>query len=423
MSIGKRLRFEILKRDGFRCSYCGATPDVSGLHVDHIIPRANGGTDEPANLTASCQSCNSGKSDRELHETSGAVSQPVSVAITRARQTEELLRAQAAVADSKRALVDSFLGTWNRRPPDTVVGAAPRLVTEWSIDDLGRAISATETAWARLGDATSRAKYFFGCLRVMRDRNEVLALTPDQVLERFKAHVKKGGALVEKDPVKARTELWNAIRLANNGLSVDPDTLAEVRFKLGLAQFNCRAFGDSFTTFRDLWELGYATPRSAFNAAVSALSEGDMETAMEYASTAHEEGMEEAASLVERIAAKIALAQQAKEDRRVAAEKAAAEHQRIADEIRHAKETLAIDDACTMTAAIGRELPAVLTTLPSVVSLREILASERLVLIDRAFRSVALASQVSVVMKSLGWILDRDINGNRIYLAAPEAPA
>jgi hypothetical protein len=58
-------RFRILKRDGFRCVYCGATPDVSQLHVDHYQPRSRGGTDHPSNLRTACASCNRSKWDWE----------------------------------------------------------------------------------------------------------------------------------------------------------------------------------------------------------------------------------------------------------------------------------------------------------------------------------------------------------------------
>lgn len=61
------LRFEILKRDGFRCVYCGAAPaDGVCLEVDHIKPKCDGGTDHPDNLTTSCRDCNGGKSWRLL---------------------------------------------------------------------------------------------------------------------------------------------------------------------------------------------------------------------------------------------------------------------------------------------------------------------------------------------------------------------
>lgn len=59
--LSPRTRFEILKRAGFRCRYCGRpAPDVE-LVVDHITPVALGGTDDPVNLCAACGECNGGK--------------------------------------------------------------------------------------------------------------------------------------------------------------------------------------------------------------------------------------------------------------------------------------------------------------------------------------------------------------------------
>lgn len=62
--VSRRLRFEVLRRDGFRCRYCGRPGSESGegLTVDHVIPRALGGTNDPSNLVAACQDCNAGKS-------------------------------------------------------------------------------------------------------------------------------------------------------------------------------------------------------------------------------------------------------------------------------------------------------------------------------------------------------------------------
>lgn len=62
MAVSKRLRFEILRRDNHTCRYCGASaPDVK-LTVDHVVPEALGGSDDPSNLVAACDACNSGKS-------------------------------------------------------------------------------------------------------------------------------------------------------------------------------------------------------------------------------------------------------------------------------------------------------------------------------------------------------------------------
>lgn len=67
-STGKRLRFEIFKRDGFACQYCGAQPPDAVLVVDHITPVAAGGTNDPLNLITACEPCNQGKADKVLSE-------------------------------------------------------------------------------------------------------------------------------------------------------------------------------------------------------------------------------------------------------------------------------------------------------------------------------------------------------------------
>lgn len=57
------LRYDILKRDGFKCQICGATQeDGVKLHVDHIKPVSKGGRTVPSNLRTLCDRCNMGKS-------------------------------------------------------------------------------------------------------------------------------------------------------------------------------------------------------------------------------------------------------------------------------------------------------------------------------------------------------------------------
>ena len=64
--LSKSLRFEVFKRDGFTCQYCGAKPPHVTLEADHIIPRSGGGTDGLDNLITSCFSCNRGKGAEAL---------------------------------------------------------------------------------------------------------------------------------------------------------------------------------------------------------------------------------------------------------------------------------------------------------------------------------------------------------------------
>ena len=59
------LRYDIMRRDGFRCVLCGArAAEGAKLHVDHIKPIAKGGKTEASNLRTLCDRCNLGKSDK-----------------------------------------------------------------------------------------------------------------------------------------------------------------------------------------------------------------------------------------------------------------------------------------------------------------------------------------------------------------------
>ena len=67
--ITKALRFEILKRDYFKCRVCGASPAVNPkiiLHVDHIKPRSKGGKTTRENLQTLCSDCNYGKGAKTI---------------------------------------------------------------------------------------------------------------------------------------------------------------------------------------------------------------------------------------------------------------------------------------------------------------------------------------------------------------------
>ena len=64
--ISDKLRYQVLKRDNFKCCACGASPakDPSvELHIDHIIPWSKGGENTAENLQTLCSKCNLGKSN------------------------------------------------------------------------------------------------------------------------------------------------------------------------------------------------------------------------------------------------------------------------------------------------------------------------------------------------------------------------
>ena len=59
-------RKNILRRDRYRCVYCGRGDLL--LTVDHIVPKARGGDDSWENLVCACTKCNNRKGDRTPEE-------------------------------------------------------------------------------------------------------------------------------------------------------------------------------------------------------------------------------------------------------------------------------------------------------------------------------------------------------------------
>ena len=61
-----RICADVEQRAAWRCEYCHAPQRVSGyrFHLEHIIPRAQGGSDAPSNQALACATCNLAKADR-----------------------------------------------------------------------------------------------------------------------------------------------------------------------------------------------------------------------------------------------------------------------------------------------------------------------------------------------------------------------
>jgi hypothetical protein len=94
VAISKRLRFEVFKRDGFECQYCGATPPGVLLHCDHVEAVSRGGLTEMDNLVTACQACNLGKSNVPLDQVTQGM----------AERAAEVLEREAQVAGYQAVL-------------------------------------------------------------------------------------------------------------------------------------------------------------------------------------------------------------------------------------------------------------------------------------------------------------------------------
>jgi HNH endonuclease len=63
---GYEVRQYLLQKWNRQCSYCGKKN--MPLQVEHIYPRAKGGTDRISNLTLSCEKCNVAKGTQDIKE-------------------------------------------------------------------------------------------------------------------------------------------------------------------------------------------------------------------------------------------------------------------------------------------------------------------------------------------------------------------
>ncbi len=127
-AISKRVRFEVFKRDGFKCQYCGrSAPDVL-LHVDHIHPVAKGGSGDILNLATSCADCNSGKGDRALDDDSVLSRQRVQ--LQEANERLGQLKLMVSWREGLRKSLSSEV--------DAVAEAYGQACPGWSVNDTGR---------------------------------------------------------------------------------------------------------------------------------------------------------------------------------------------------------------------------------------------------------------------------------------------
>lgn len=172
-ALSARTRFEVFKRDEFACQYCGrCAPDVV-LHVDHIVPVVEGGSNDPINLLTACQDCNGGKSGVPLTRVITAEDPADRAAAIRETEraireyNEEVLEREQRMANDRSRVYEHFLSRteWScMRPPDFnwLMG----LVEDVPVEVILQKIDA---AW--LSGAVKRAwiPYIKACIRRWRE--------------------------------------------------------------------------------------------------------------------------------------------------------------------------------------------------------------------------------------------------------------
>jgi hypothetical protein len=165
-AISQRLRFEILRRDGFACQYCGATAPAATLVVDHVVPVALGGTDAANNLISACEPCNIGKASTLPSEDEVAKAQE------RDGRWREAQRQVMNEVAAQRALTHWFQQEWAAVVGEPLVGGWAASVRRFQDQGLVESdlIEAMQIAAERRKDFS----YFCGiCWNWLRTRDEL----------------------------------------------------------------------------------------------------------------------------------------------------------------------------------------------------------------------------------------------------------
>lgn len=141
-AIGKKLRFEVFKRDSFTCQYCGGkAPDVI-LHVDHISPVAKGGGNDILNLITSCQQCNLGKGPRTLTDRAEIEKQRAQLDELNERrlQLEAMVEWRESLREVETREIDLVANTWNEASGYTLLPSGldlvAKLITRFGVSEV-----------------------------------------------------------------------------------------------------------------------------------------------------------------------------------------------------------------------------------------------------------------------------------------------
>jgi len=173
MSITKKVRFEVFKRDGFQCCYCGKTPPEVVLEVDHIDPKAKGGKDDMNNLLTACFDCNRGKKDIPLSKAPPKLSENLEILKQKEEQLKEYRKfakkVEARIVKDIEAIHIVFKGAYSGRElSDQFRNVSLRRFLK--LLPIHVVIEAMQTAVCRLPNDRDRAiKYFCGiCWNIIK---------------------------------------------------------------------------------------------------------------------------------------------------------------------------------------------------------------------------------------------------------------
>lgn len=159
-AIRKSIRFEVFKRDSFRCQYCGAEAPKVLLHIDHIKPVVDGGTNDLTNLITSCAACNLGKRDVPLddHAAVNKSRAQLDELQERREQLELMMQWREGLRDLDQETADRVATYWNEHTPGRSVSdhgkqKIKKWLREFSASEICAAMDAASTQYLTFDDA------------------------------------------------------------------------------------------------------------------------------------------------------------------------------------------------------------------------------------------------------------------------------
>jgi len=177
VAVSKRLRFEIFRRDNHQCRYCGATAPDAKLTIDHVVPEALGGGDDPSNLVTACSACNGGKSS--MPADAALIEDVAADAVRWANALEQAVEISRAKRTSDRDFVAEIIGAETKGGSHVFTSVDHNYAnTIIRFRDLGLDMDdmrhAMDQMLGRSLFGMKRWKYFCGvCWSMIRERQEI----------------------------------------------------------------------------------------------------------------------------------------------------------------------------------------------------------------------------------------------------------
>lgn len=173
-AISKKTRFDVFKRDGFACQYCGAHPPKVVLEVDHIHPVAAGGKNDIDNLITACFACNRGKSDRALTDVPQSLQDKAALVLEKEAQIKGYQKAMNSRKQRIQDEAEAVCEVYERFNDGYTLNEQSMVTVRMFVEKLGvhDVCNAMERAYSR-SRSGSEFKYFCGiCWNMIRESSK-----------------------------------------------------------------------------------------------------------------------------------------------------------------------------------------------------------------------------------------------------------